>query len=174
MRLWQQEAESRRRWRLIGWRRSLWRLVRVSSLGALLLALSGLGALVLGTSVAGACGVDGIPSLSVDGRLVLRNTVYTSNSAADTWTPFIAHGLYPARRPLLFSENRAQVAAALPPTAFKVAWRWHFGDGATARGMAVHHLYRRAGNYIVTVEAYLASGKYAQWFAFDKATLHVR
>lgn len=174
MRLWQPEAESRRRWWLIGRRRPCRRLIGVRGLGALLFLISGPGATLLGTSVAGACSVDGIPSLSVDGRLVLRNTVYTSSSAVDSWTPFIAHGLYPARHPLLFSENRAQVAAALPPTAFKVAWRWHFGDGTTARGMAVHHLYRRAGTYIVTVEAYLASGKYAQWFTFDKATLHVR
>lgn len=141
----------------------LWRLIGAGALGAT----------VLSVSMAWACGMDGVPSLSVNGHLVARNTVYATTATFDTWTPFIAHGVYPARRPLLFSENRANIAQSLPPVAMKVPWRWHFGDGATARGTAVRHMYRHGGAYIVSVDAYFGTGKYAQWYTFDKITLHV-
>lgn len=133
-----------------------------------------LGAALLGVSGAGACGVDGVPSLSVNGRLVALNTVYATNATFNSWTPFIARGVYPARHALLFTENRANVALSLPPVAMKVPWRWNFGDHATARGTKVRHAYRRGGAYIVSVDAYFGTGKYAQWYTFDKITLHVR
>lgn len=131
------------------------------------------GTAALGMGMAQACSVDGVPSLSVDGRLVARNATLTSSAAVDTWTPFIARGAYPARHMLVLREDRARVATALPPEAFRFPWRWRFGDGATARGLAVRHAYRHAGTYIVTVEAYLVAGTQKLWFTFDKATIHV-
>lgn len=137
-----------------------------------LIAAGTLAAVVLlGTGVVRACSVDGVPSLSVNGRLVAVNT---SNASNDSWTPFVAPGRYAANHALALREDRVRVAAALPPVAFKFPWRWHFGDGATARGTAVNHVYRHPGAYIVSVEAYFVVGVQKQWFTFDKVTLHIR
>src|SRR5579875_2135791 len=129
---------------------------------------------LLGVGTARACGLDGVPSLSIDGRLVAVNKTLTSAGKIDTWTPFVARGVYAAGRSLLFTENRANVALSLPPLAFRYPWRWTFGDGASARGMSAQHIYRRPGTYIVAVQAYLVAGAHHQWYPFDKATIHVR
>lgn len=132
-----------------------------------------LGGMLLGAGVAQACSVDGVPSLSVDGRLVAVNPSGASMTSTDFWTPFVAAGRYHTNLLLVLKEDRARVAAALPPVAFKFPWRWHFGDGTTARGTAVRHLYRRPGPYVVSVEAYFVVGTQKQWFTFDKATLRI-
>jgi len=93
--------------------------------------------------------MDGIPSLSVDGRVVAVNSALTSNARFDTWTPFVTRGAYPVGRPVLLTENKANVEQSLPPEAFKYPWKWTFGDGATARGMSARHAYRRPGAYIL-------------------------
>jgi hypothetical protein len=133
-----------------------------------------IGALVVGASRARACGLDGVPSLAVNGRLVAVNTARASSASVEGWTPFVARRAYPANHLLLLKEDRARVAQALPALAFTFPWRWHFGDGTTARGAAVRHAYRRPGTYIITVEAYLVAGKQQLWFTFDKATIHIR
>jgi hypothetical protein len=133
-----------------------------------------IGALVVGAGRSRACGLDGVPSLAVNGRLVAVNTTPASSASVEGWTPFVARGAYPANHPLLLKEDRARVAQALPVLAFKFPWRWHFGDGASARGAAVCHAYRRPGTYIITVEAYLVAGTHRLWFTFDKATIHIR
>jgi PKD domain len=133
-----------------------------------------IGVLVVGAGTARACSLDGVPSLAIDGRLVAVNTALASSTSVEEWTPFVARGAYPANHPLLLKEDRARVAQALPALAFKFPWRWHFGDGAGARGAAVRHAYHRPGTYIITVEAYLVAGKQQLWFTFDKATIHVR
>ncbi len=139
-------------------------------------ALAGVavGVMIAGTGMARACGIDGTPSLSVDGRLVALNKVLTSNARADTWTPFVARDSYGARRTLLFAENRANVALSLPPVAFRYPWRWSFGDGSGARGATARHAYLRPGSYVVAVDAYFVVGARKQWVTFDKATVHVR
>jgi len=133
-----------------------------------------LGGGLLGAGVARACGMDGIPSLSVDGRVVAVNSALTSNARFDTWTPFVTRGAYPVGRPVVLTENKANVAQSLPPEAFKYPWKWTFGDGATARGLSARHVYRRPGAYILSVEAYLIAGAQRQWYTFDKVTIHVR
>ncbi len=132
-----------------------------------------LGSGLLGAGVARACGMDGIPSLSVDGRVVAVNSALTSNARFDTWTPFVTRGAYPAGRPVVLTENKANVAQSLPSEAFKYPWKWTFGDGATARGMSARHVYRRPGAYILSVEAYLIAGAQRQWYTFDKVTIHI-
>jgi PKD domain len=133
-----------------------------------------IGALVVGAGAARACGLDGVPSLTVDGRLVAVNTAPASSASVEGWTPFVARRAYPANHPLLLKEDRARVAQALPALAFKLPWRWHFGDGAGARGATVRHEYRRPGTYIITVDAYLVAGKQQLWFTFDRATLYIQ
>ncbi len=136
-------------------------------------AVVALGAVALGAGMARACGMDGIPSLSVDGRVVAVNSALTSNARFDTWTPFVTRGAYPVGRPILLTENKANVAQSLPPEAFTHPWKWTFGDGATARGMSARHVYRRRGAYILSVQAYLVAGAQRQWYSFDKVTIHV-
>jgi len=133
-----------------------------------------IGSGLLGAGVVRACGMDGIPSLSVDGRVVAVNSALTSNARFDRWTPFVARGVYQAGRPVLLTENKANVEQSLPPEAFKHPWKWTFGDGATARGMNARHVYRRPGAYILSVEAYLVAGAQRQWYSFDKVTIRVR
>ena len=133
-----------------------------------------IGALVVGAGTARACSLDGVPSLAVNGHLVADNAALAGSASVEGWTPLVARGAYPANHPLLLQEDRARVAQALPALAFKVPWRWHFGDGATARGAAVRHAYRRPGTYIITVDAYLVAGKQQLWFTFDRAALHIQ
>ena len=133
-----------------------------------------IGALVVSASTARACSVDGVPSLSVNGRLVAVNSALGSSASVGTWAPFVARGAYPANHPLLLTEEQARVAQALPALAFRFPWRWHFGDGASARGAAVRHAYRRPGTYIITVDAYLVAGTHKLWFTFDKASIDIR
>ena len=133
-----------------------------------------IGALVVGAGTARACSLDGVPSLAVNGRLVAVNTAQASSASVDTWAPFVVRGAYPANHPMLLTEDQARVAQALPALAFRLPWRWHFGDGAGARGAAVRHAYRRPGTYIITVEAYLVAGAHRLWFTFNRATLHIQ
>ena len=133
-----------------------------------------LGGTLAGAAVARACSLDGVPSLTVNGRLVALNTASAATGSAATWAPFIAQGVYRASYSLLMHEDRAKVAAALPSNAFVVPWRWRFGDGATARGTTVHHIYKHPGIYVITVQAYFVAGTRQHWITFDKAAIHVR
>jgi len=156
-------------------RQEKWRYLPISSVspclrGAIVLVVGA----TLGADVARACGMDGIPSLSVNGRVVAVNAALTSDAQFDQWTPFVARGVYRVGQPVLLAENKANVEQSLPPEAFKYPWKWTFGDGATARGMDARHVYRRPGAYILSVEAYLVAGAQRQWYAFDKVTIRVR
>lgn len=143
-----------------------------------LVATMALGGTALGAvgmvGVARACGVDGVPSLSVNGRVVAINSALTSDAGLDAWTPFVARGTYLVGHPLTLAENRTNVAQSLPPAAFKYPWRWTFGDGTTARGLNARHVYRRPGTYILSVEAYFVAGAQRQWYSFDRVTIRMR
>ena len=133
-----------------------------------------LGCLAMSASAASACGVDGIPSLSVNGHLVAVNMAQAAIGGLDTWTPFVTRGHFAANQTLVLAEDRFQVSQALAPIAFRFPWRWRFGDGATARGTVVRHAYRHAGAYVISTEAYLVAGTRKQWFIFDRATILIR
>ncbi len=132
------------------------------------------GAMLLGFGNALACGIDGVPSLLVNGRLVRLNTAVPVKGKLATWTPFVAPGTYPSGQALRLGELRSRVDLTLPPGASQRPWRWLFGDGATARGFAVRHTYRRPGVFVVTVQFYLGTGAYARWYPFDATALHIR
>jgi hypothetical protein len=131
-------------------------------------------ALLNGLALARACGLDGVPSLLVNGRLVELNRVQPVQGQLATWAPFVAPDVYPAGRPVLLSEIRGRVLWTLPPSAFKTPWRWTFGDGAQTRGMNVRHSYRHAGNYAIRVSAYLIDGQTSGWYVFDTILIRVR
>src|SRR5205085_10156059 len=102
-------------------------------------------------STAQACGLDGVPSLVVNGRLVLANRALPMSGHLATWAPFTAPGSYRAGQPLHLGEMRGRVLWTLPPSAFRAPWRWAFGDGTAARGLRVRHNYRRRGTYVIHV-----------------------
>jgi hypothetical protein len=132
------------------------------------------GALLNGIGTASACGLDGIPSLLVNGRLVEVNRVQPAQGQLATWAPFAAPGVYAVGQPLLLSEIRGRVLWTLPPSAFKTPWRWSFGDGTQGRGLSTRHSYRHAGNYVIGVRAYLIDGQNSGWYLFDTILVHVR
>jgi hypothetical protein len=131
-------------------------------------------AVLVAGSTAQACGLDGVPSLLVNGRLVLVNRALPASGHLTIWAPFTAPGSYRAGQPVRLQEMRGRVLWTLPPSAFRTPWRWTFGDGADARGLRVRHTYRRRGTYVVHVRAYLVDGHDSQWYQFDAAVIHVR
>jgi len=131
-------------------------------------------AVLIAGSTAQACGIDGVLSLLVNGRLVRQNRALPASGHLATWAPFTAPGSYRAGQPLQLSEIRGRVLWTLPPSAFRTPWRWTFGDGTAAGGLSVHHTYRQRGAYVVRVRAYLVDGRDSQWYQFDVAVIHVR
>ena len=132
------------------------------------------GALLYGLGMVHACGLDGVPSLLINDHLVEVNRVLPAQGQLASWASFVAPGVYPARRLVLLSEIRGRVLWTLPPSAFKTPWRWTFGDGTQARGMNTHHRYLHAGNYVISVQAYLLDGQHSAWYVFDTSLIHVR
>jgi hypothetical protein len=145
-------------------------MVRSSLLALGLLAAAALAA----TGTTQACGIDGVPSLLVNGHLVLTNRTLPASGQVATWAPFTTPGAYHAGQSLAMREIRGRVLWTLPPSAFRTPWRWTFGDGTAARGLNVRHAYRRGGTYVVRVRAYLVDGRDSQWYQFDATVIHVR
>ena len=139
-----------------------------------ILALGLAAGALLNGGTARACGLDGIPSLLVNGRLVDVNRALPVRGQLARWAPFVAPGVYPAGRPVTLSEIRGRVLWTLPPGAFRTPWRWTFGDGSQAQGLSTHHSYRRAGSYTIGVQAYLIDGRHSGWYVFDTILIHVR
>ena len=121
-----------------------------------------------------ACSTDGIPSLLVDNRFVAVNTASASAGSLARWTPFVARGTYRVGTRLTLREDKLKVTESLPPMYFRDTWLWQVGDGASARGTAISHAYRRRGDYLVTVKAHLTAGLDNRWVTFDAVTIHVR
>jgi len=131
-------------------------------------------AVLVAGSVAQACGLDGVPSLLVNTRLVLVNRALPASGHLAIWAPFTAPGPYRAGQSVRLQEMRGRVLWTLPPSAFRTPWRWTFGDGTEARGLSVRHTYRWRGTYVVHVRAYLVDGHDSQWYPFDAAVIQVR
>jgi hypothetical protein len=140
------------------------------------LAVLGLvvGAVLGAMGTARACGLDGVPSLLVNGRLVVVNRALPVQGQLAKWAPFVAPGIYPAGQPVLLQEAQGRLLVALPPSAFRTPWRWTFGDGTQAQGIRVRHRYRQRGTYVVGVRAYLVNGQASAWYLFDSVVVHVR
>ena len=136
------------------------------SLPALLLAA------MLGArpAVSQACGIDGIPSLTVNGYLVVINKQVPTGPNLKLWAPFVLSFSLHTGRDEMLQELPQRVP--LQPEAFRNPWRWNFGDGThSVRGITVHHRFSKPGTYKVTVEAYFPSRKY--WYTFDALQVRV-
>lgn len=135
-----------------------------------LAALAVVAALAPGLAVA--CARDGIPSVSLNGRLAVLNRT-AHQVVLTTWSPFyfarpVRHG-----QSITLAENNREVARALPHEVFSHPWRWDFGDHSRpAYGTRVRHTYGKAGTYRIAVLAYYPV--YTAWQPFDYVTIHVR
>ncbi|MDB5073983.1 MAG: hypothetical protein JWO42_162 [Chloroflexi bacterium] len=117
-----------------------------------------------------ACSIDGIPSLSLDGRLVTFNYGQATKDNLAYWAAF-SLGTTTVNKQVHLQEDIAKIRKALSAKALKTPFHWTFGDGASASGPAVQHRYRQAGWYKVDVEYYYPPQR--KWIIFDSAQLHV-
>lgn len=117
-----------------------------------------------------ACGLDGTPSVSANGRLA-QVTPWTPTTQAQMaiWAIFDFTRHYAVRQAITLTENRREVARALIASAMQRPWRWRFGDGQTAYGWTVRHAFARPGTWRIMVDAYLPSTK--QWYNFDQVMI---
>jgi hypothetical protein len=127
--------------------------------------------IILGNAEAAvACGIDGIPSMSLNGRLVTINTDQATKQNLAYWAPFVTASAERAAT-LRFAEDARELHKSLTPQAFATPFQWSFGDGSTARGIAAVHHYGRPGWYKVNVSYYYTPEK--RWVVFDSAQLHI-
>jgi len=118
-----------------------------------------------------ACSIDGKPSAFANGeRAVLTRDTFTGPTPA-TWSPFSFARHQPAHAAIQFAEDVTQVRRALPAAATRVAWRWEFGDSATAVGWSMTHRYARPGAYLIVVSAYYPA--WHRYYAFDDVRMTI-
>lgn len=148
-----------------------WSVLRSRALHPLLLLLCLLApACVYGIMPVHGCGIDGIPSMAMNGRLVTINHAQATKESIGYYAPFLL-GTATAGADLHFGEDAAKLHKALLAQAFATPFTWSFGDGATARGLSVQHRYRRPGMYKVDVSYYYTPQ--ARWVVFDSAELAI-
>jgi hypothetical protein len=124
-------------------------------------------------SAAQACSIDGIPSISANGQLAVRNLTVPTGSTFLTWAPFVFHRAVARNHPVRLSEDMAKIARVLTSAELHGHWRWTFGDGQTASGQGgvITHRYARAGQYRITVATY--DPLYNGWKPFDSVDLTI-
>jgi hypothetical protein len=119
---------------------------------------------------AGACAIDGVPSLLANGaRAVLNETPRTRQNSAH-WTLFVFTRTFAANQSIRFSEDLRELARTLPPEIVHGRWIWRWGDGGQAGGQTVVHHYARPGSYVVTVAVAVP---HRAPFLFDAALVQV-
>jgi hypothetical protein len=129
-------------------------------------------AVLLAAGSAQACALDSRPSLTANGALpILNSQVPLTSGQLMAYTPFVFRRPFAVGARISFEENRADVAKSLVPAAMKRPWRWHFGDGKTAFGWTVTHVYTRAAVLNISVDAYDPGTK--QWYQFDLVRMSV-
>jgi hypothetical protein len=139
---------------------------------AALAAVALLGLLAAGAGQGCACALDGVPSLSANGWLAVRNHVVATRATFATWTPFVFARPFAPAEPVVLREDPAKLTAALPPEVRRARWRWAFGDGhRLVAALSATHRYARPGRYRVVVAAY--SSRFRGWFPFDAVTLTI-
>jgi len=117
-----------------------------------------------------ACGIDGIPSMAMNGRLVVINHDQATKENLPYYAPFRLGTARPDAE-LRFAEDAAKLHKALTNQAFATPFEWTFGDGAVGRGIASGHRFTRPGWYRVNVSYYYTPQK--RWVVFDSAELRI-
>ncbi len=136
---------------------------------AVLVGLMTLGGGALG-QYAQACALDGIPSVSANGHLAAVNRVIPSANSTLQWAPFLFSQHFQTDQSIRFVEDTARIkSGTLLPDALHHAWRWQFGDGASAVATKVSHRYTHPGVYRVVVAARYPAG----WMKFDEVIVTI-
>lgn len=128
------------------------------------------GVMALAAGPAAACTIDNVPSATVEGRTAVLYDVAPSAVVPSHYAPFILPGSFGAGWRLRVGE-RSQ-GLSLTPRQQRAPWAWSFGDGHTARGHSVSHVYRAPGLYVLTVAALLSP--HTAPFLFDRVLIQVR
>jgi hypothetical protein len=117
-----------------------------------------------------ACGIDGVPSMTMNGRLVAVNYSPATKENFSHWASF-SLGTAKTGANLRFSENARELHKSLTARAFATPFQWTFGDGSKARGLTVAHRYAKPGWYKVNVNYYYTPRH--SWIPFDSAQLRI-
>ncbi len=129
-----------------------------------------LGVMALAAGPAAACTIDNVPSATVEGRTAVLYDVALGAVNPARYAPFILPGSFSAGWTLHAAERPQGLS--LTPRQRHAPWVWSFGDGTTARGHAVSHIYRAPGLYVLTVTALLSP--HGEPFLFDRVLIQVR
>lgn len=121
--------------------------------------------------LARACIIDGIPSVSANGRLASDNHVNPAANEVQLWAPFLFSQHFHAGQSIRFAEDVAKLKKVLTPQAFHHPWRWMFGDGTTEVASVASHRYMHPGSYRIVVAAYYP--QYHGWMTFDDVLVTV-
>ena len=109
--------------------------------------------------------------MSADGRLAVVNPQGPDGAAAATWAYFVFPRPVPMGRTVALTEDRRLVAQSLTDAAMRRPWRWDLGDGRTADGWTVRHVYAQPGPRRITVAAYDPGTRH--WYTFDQVVIVV-
>lgn len=127
------------------------------------------GVLALAAGSAAACTIDNMPSATAEGRTAVRYDIVPSAVDPARYAPFILPGSFGAGWVLHVGER--QQGLSLTPRQLRAPWVWSFGDGVTARGHSVSHIFRTPGLYVLTAAAQIAP--HAAPFLFDRVLISV-
>lgn len=129
-----------------------------------------LGCLLLTSQAAQACSIDGIASLSANGKLATISAAAPTQAALTYWAPFTLLAAAPGDVVHL-QEDLGKLHSSLPRTAFNTPFRWSFGDGTVVNGVQASHRYAHTGWYKIDVKYYEPSRH--TWVLFDSAQQHI-
>ena len=129
-----------------------------------------LACLFVSAQAARACSIDGIASLSANGKLASISAAAPTQAALAYWAPFTLLAAAPGDL-IQVREDIGKLHASLPSTAFSTPFRWTFGDGATVNGLQAAHRYAHTGWYKIDVRYYEPSRH--SWVLFDSAQQHI-
>ncbi len=135
-----------------------------AALAAVLLAGAG--------GYASACTLDGKPSAFANGVRAVTYTKAPTPATYAWWARFAFPVAFHTGQQITFREDDAQVRKVLPSLAdLHRSWRWRFGEGKPVIGDQASHVYRHAGRFRVSADAYFPG---YGWQAFDTITITVR
>lgn len=129
-----------------------------------------LGCLFIAAQAVRACSIDGIASLSANGKLASISAAAPTQAALAYWAPFTLLATAPGDL-IHVQEDIGKLHNSLPHTAFATPFRWSFGDGTVVSGLQASHRYARTGWYKIDVR-YYEPGRQS-WVLFDSAQQHV-
>jgi hypothetical protein len=114
-----------------------------------------------GSTSGGGSSTGGGSTTSKPGSSTPGTTPGPGTTTTKTVTPAVPKALLALVIPLLRAHHAAMFHGPKKTLAGQriKAWAWSFGDHSHGRGASVHHTYRQAGHFTLTLTVTLASGK---------------